>query len=100
MKIAFVNSQSKLPESEKGTLDLLAECCNALHEACVDIGQTARANQMNLNGRDIVFPSDATSLPSIGKTIIHQEGIDQSLEIQKKCVQLVGKILRLINPTP
>ncbi len=53
----------------------------ALSAARSDIFQTARSNQCNLTGKDIISPDDRPIPERIGHTAVHQRGIDESLAL-------------------
>ena len=64
----------------------LNACVEALDAAASDIGQTARANQVNLTGTDPALPGDHFPT-SVGRTPIHQRGIDESLSVRQGCIK-------------
>lgn len=68
---------------------LLSECRS-------DIFQTARTNQTNLTGLDIITPEDPPIPARIDKCKVNQRGIDESLELVKR----IEKTLREVDPKP
>lgn len=60
------------------------ELLDLLSDAWRDIFQTARANQTNLTGVDIITPEDEPIPELIGKHHVHQAGIDESLRLVER----------------
>lgn len=60
------------------------ELLDLLSDAWRDIFQTARANQTNLTGVDIITPEDEPIPELIGKRHVHQAGIDESLRLVER----------------
>lgn len=52
-----------------------------LGKARSDIWQTARANQGNINGVDMLTPGDEPCKEWIGNHFVHQAGVDESLGV-------------------
>ncbi|MFI4861812.1 MAG: hypothetical protein ACIAXF_14160 [Phycisphaerales bacterium JB063] len=63
---------------------VVEKLARTLSAARSDIVQTVRSNQCNLTGEDIITPEDRALPERIGRTAIHQRGIDESLAIVKR----------------
>ena len=60
-----------------------------LAKARSDIFQTARTNQMNIDGRELNAPGDAPCQSAIGNHYVHQLGVNESLAV----VSLIENVL-------
>lgn len=85
-------SEERLRELE----DALCKAEDQLFAAASDIWQTARANQRNLTGADPLFPSDDPCPSSIGSTVVHQIGINESLRVAANC-RSVGSSIAVLR---
>lgn len=81
-------ANAQLAVSAPDLLAALESAERALCNASSDIWQTARANQMNLNGTDPAIPGDNYE-SAIGTTQVHQSGIDESLRVRRKCEEAI-----------
>jgi hypothetical protein len=66
----------------------------------VDIWQTARVNQGNLNGVDPNFPNDKPCQEWIGKHHVHQQGVDESLRLAELAKTELVAIDAALSPSP
>ena len=67
------------------TLTRRVEYLEGLLRLCrSDIFQTARVNQANLTGVDLLMPDDLPCIERIGKHHVHQQGVNESLKLVDK----------------
>lgn len=70
--------------SPKAAAAFLDEALGLLMDLRRDAWQTARTNQMNLTGVDLLVPGDGPHEACVGHTRVHQPGIDESLELVER----------------
>lgn len=95
VELAWQAWLAALAHRDKDIADLqrhLDELVEVLRAARSDIFQTARSNQCNLTGQDIVFPDDAAIPELIGKNTVHQAGVDESLRLEKRIRETLARI--------
>jgi len=62
----------------------LAGAAALLRECEVDIFQTARVNFCNLTGKDIALPEGGLVPSTVGRRIVHQSGVEDSLALRER----------------